>query len=980
MSSSVKCIFANVNSLVSRHKRHYLRLFLDEHRPDVMLLAEHKLSARHRIEFKGYQIFLQIRPSAGGGTAVLVRDEIRCERIYLDLGGIESTCVKIHRAGGTPLLAVAMYHRPGDSLDVSNFDFLGSRSGTCEMIIGADLNARHIDWGGDDTCTKGRVLYDFLVSCPDLHVVPTDGPTRISRASHSYIDICVASPGINVSDNGGRGLRTLDYESDHRAVEMVIVGSVLVGRELTKFFDYDRMDRRHLNRMLEEGLAECGLPLDRSVTCSRIDTCVESMSLAFREAMDASIPKVPFGCRGLRNLSPEILVFIREKKRLRRTLHRTGDPGRYNTIKADIRNLDIIIQEAIRVFEREQWANYLRSIRLNNRTFRKVKGAAGVRSRVPVADLFGDDGILVTDDRCKADILADSVQGEPSDPGDGTPPLDEVVQREVAVLDDRTPAVEFSANFTADGTVVSENSRWRQQGFVAPADVGAALRTRRNRRSSGPDGVPDIVLRATNEAIWSFLAVLFNHCLNLGYFPVAWKESITIPILKPGKDPSRSGSYRPISLLSVFGKLLEYFVLSRIRVTLDDRAILSDSQFGFRQGLSTSHALMVLGDYVSRGLNRRHITIAVSLDFAKAFDSVWHDAIVYKLKTMGFEWNTCRMVANFLNNRTFKVKVGDSFSRTRSVLTGVPQGSLLGPVLYNIFVSDIPQPPSGGMLLIYADDILIALSGAAAGNTNSRVNIYLEELSRFFVRWKMRLNVDKCEGIIFKGKRRYLYPSARGYEPVLSIGSNMIRTSDRIRYLGVIFHSKFEFYRHIDHILAKVKTVFWSYLSVLRCTGGLDVRVKLLIYKQIVRPMIANAFPVWFGISSHQMERLRVWERRILVSCLGLRPKRHTDGTWRYPSSRSVYDSIDFDRIDVFLIKGALKFLDRASFLENGLIRNSLLYDNSLQRLITDNYRPPVSLLTLDREGLLIRDDRLLFYHRRFGTLDIADTVYNTYQ
>ena len=118
-----------------------------------------------------------------------------------------------------------------------------------------------------------------------------------------------------------------------------------------------------------------------------------------------------------------------------------------------------------------------------------------------------------------------------------------------------------------------------------------------------------------------------------------------------------------------------------------------------------------------------------------------------------------------------------------------------------------------------------------------------------------------------KGKRRLLYRNARTYEPDLRIGDDRIKISDTMKYLGVTFQTNFEFHRHIDQILIKVMKVFALYLNVLRRRGALSNEVRLLIYQQIIRPLMAYAFPVWYGISSSQMERLRVWERRILRSC-----------------------------------------------------------------------------------------------------------------
>ena len=201
-----------------------------------------------------------------------------------------------------------------------------------------------------------------------------------------------------------------------------------------------------------------------------------------------------------------------------------------------------------------------------------------------------------------------------------------------------------------------------------------------------------------------------------------------------------------------------------------------------------------------------------------------------------------------------------------------------------------------------------------------------------------------------------------------------------IKYLGVVFHENFEYYRHIDFMLSKVKKVFFSYCNLLRGRGGLSNEIRLLVYRQIIRPLMSYAFPVWFSVSSHQMQRLRIWERRILSGCLGLTPRMLLDGTFRRSSCRLLYERYNFERIDVFLMRTAITFLEQSSVLLNEMVSNCFSHASDLDGIRGHRYLSPIDLLTLRDAGLLYREDRLLFYHRRVNTLDIQDLVYNTAQ
>lgn len=226
MTRSIKCMFANVNSLVSRHKKHFLNLFLKDHRPDVMMLAEHMVPTHANLVMEGYKTFLQRRiDRTGRGTAILVKQNIKCEQVVLDSGSIENCCIKLFRVDGSTLHVVSMYCRPGDGFNSSDLECLRPLARDGHIIIGADLNARHISWGGTTSCSRGRSIADFILGCPDLTVIPTDGPTRISRSSETYIDICLASPGIDIDDNGGRGISTTDCNSDNLAITINVRGN-----------------------------------------------------------------------------------------------------------------------------------------------------------------------------------------------------------------------------------------------------------------------------------------------------------------------------------------------------------------------------------------------------------------------------------------------------------------------------------------------------------------------------------------------------------------------------------------------------------------------------------------------------------------------------------------------------------------------------------------------------------------------------------
>lgn len=237
-----------------------------------------------------------------------------------------------------------------------------------------------------------------------------------------------------------------------------------------------------------------------------------------------------------------------------------------------------------------------------------------------------------------------------------------------------------------------------------------------NKKSSGSDGLTNHVIRKLPKIFWDCTVILFNNCLVNGYFPKKWKNAIIIPIPKTGKAETPN-DYRPISLLSNWGKCLEDVILSRLRNDEDE-------------------VVGVLGAEIEEGKRKRMTTVVIALDITKAFDSVWKKGLAYKIYYLPIEAEIKSIIADFMNERTARVQVGKEVSTEFKIERGVPQGSKLGPILYNIYTGDFKiQITEKQGMINFADDSLLWASERNEDTAVRRAETNFEELARQMESW-----------------------------------------------------------------------------------------------------------------------------------------------------------------------------------------------------------------------------------------------------
>ena len=400
-----------------------------------------------------------------------------------------------------------------------------------------------------------------------------------------------------------------------------------------------------------------------------------------------------------------------------------------------------------------------------------------------------------------------------------------------------------------------------------PEEVSSVLSCLSLGKASGPDDINNRILRELHHELSHPLCSLFNYSIQCGKVPSIWKQANVTPIFKKG-DSSDVSNYRPISLLSCLSKVFERLVFKYLFNHFRDNSILSPFQSGFIPKDSTTNQLVYLYDTFCEALDRGKEVRVVFFDISKAFDKVWHKGLIAKLASSGVQGSLLKWFDHYLSDRKQRVVLPGCHSEWKPVLSGVPQGSILGPILFLLYINDIVTEVTANIRL-FADDTTLFLTVDNPNDAAVQLNRDIDAISLWADKWLVNFNPSKTKTMLISRKQK------QTTHPPISMKNQSITNVSTHKHLGLILSSDCTWHTQIDSITKKA----WIRINIMRrFKYCLDRKSLEIMYKSFIRPLLEYGDVVWSNITNnekHEIEKIQLEAARITLGATKLISLHH---------------------------------------------------------------------------------------------------------
>ena len=811
------------------------KIFLYSTKPHIVCLCETWLVEDRLPAFVNYTSFFVCRPQRnGGGLAILARNDLCVARKNIDAfpdGHLECQAVSV--SGVHDCIDILNVYNPLYNVSAEEYMFYFQQLTAPNIVVG-DSNAHHGLWSSKGRSNvSGNNLITALYSFPDLCLLtPRDFHTyfHVPTRQFSTLDLCFLSSELFSLAN----LSSLDdLGSDH--VPLLI--SLNFAPIIVKF---QTRQRWIFGQNDQWAIWRAALP--PSVPVADFQS---NYDLFAERLLDASLHtfKMTSGCPSPKYSkvwwTARCSALISERKRAKNLFHR--HPTNDNLIF--LRQVEARVKSAVKTAKKDsfkQFCNVLNRCTPTSLIWQRIGQLRGKSPRQVTMPLVVG-GTALTHPTDKANALADHYEL--------------LFNKSSHQVDSQTLLLPVSLALL-DDSLCDYNSP------ITMAELSCAIQMSR-ATAPGHDLIHNTMFQNMPDDYREWALSICNQSFDSSSLLPSWKLAHLNPIVKPLKDASFCNNFRPLSLLQCFSKLMGRIINRRLNYHLESGSYFSRTQAGFRKRLCTFDQIARLEQVIRHSLATRSYCIAIFFDLSGAYDSIYHLGLLYKLSRRGVKGKLLRWVKDFLTERTFQVLLGGSLSSTRPITTGVPQGSVLSPTLFNVMLADLPSTPHVHMAE-YADDIVVFATGWNYDMLCQNVQLQVDRVHAWMQRWGFTLNPAKTKGMI------YALVSHR--IPNITLGDSAVEFVRSHKYLGLTFDApRLSWGDHLSYLKGSCLGRVNLLKSVSGSHWGADRSVLLQFYNSFIRSKLDYGSIFYSTASKTSLSTLDKIQNMCLRIALGVK-------------------------------------------------------------------------------------------------------------
>ena len=808
------------------------KLMLYAQKPDLLCVSETWLKHKEP-KFINYVTIWKHRPgpTIGGGLGIIIRHGIEHHELPIQSynnGVLETEAIRI-KLNNNKTLDIMNIYNPNSNVTSQEMRHYITQLGEQYMIVG-DFNAHSQVL--DSRCQKrhltGMMLEDIFTNDHICLINPQNFHTYLNprNGQLSCLDLCLTSPNI-ASDVGIKAFT--DVGSDHRTIKITV-------EVQPKKYEIFRQRKWILNNKDELDSFKHDIKQSVINTPTDMDNLNNDITMRIIESASNNIKRTT----GKSNRkatpwwTPECCTAVAARRWARHRLEKHPTKENLKLFHQKSNKAKKICNKSKTQSMEKQMSDLQHDTPIGE-VWRKIKGMKSTWK--PESYPIEHQGNLVTEPREKANLLAKyfanvATVGMHQAPHDMTT----VIKNGIKDNDE-----EYNREITVE-------------------EVKMAIKKSKNT-SPGHDNIPNGLLKQLPDKTIMDIHTILNQSFTTGVLPKDWKLGIVIPLRKPGKEPEKLTSYRPITMLPCLGKIMERIIQRRLEYIVEKQDLLSESQCGFRRGLGTMDILLRVEHVIRKSLGSGEICVVVYIDLKSAFDKIWREGMIYKLIKLGIKGKIVKWLQNYFSNRKISVNVDGHHSDEIMVTAGVPQGAVLSPLLFNIMLNDIPIN-NHIVNHIYADDITLTCVGKDIGTIKKHVQEYLDAFSTWTQRWGLEISPAKTHMQLFSNRKIQC--------PIIRMNRQLIEDKKEQKLLGLILDApRLTWGAHIKYL----KTDCLKRIDIMKSLSsnkwGASAKVLRMFYIAYIRSKIDYGCVVYRSAADTHLQKLDVLQNACLRLILG---------------------------------------------------------------------------------------------------------------